>query len=249
MDNLQSSRPAQGDAVTWFGHACFRVTDAEGHTVLLDPYARQVMGQSLEGLTADVVVITHEHADHNQAEQIKARHVIHALQELSDHQPKQIPDAPTGLIFTLIPTFHDEEHGHARGMNAAVVWEEGGVLFCHLGDLGHTLTSEQVALIGRPDVLMLPVGGHFTIDGEEARQVVTQLRPHVVIPMHYKVTGMTRDDLPLATESAFLHTDGNAPWNDVKHVDSAQLVVDPECLPTGTEVDVLQVARVSCCDE
>jgi L-ascorbate metabolism protein UlaG (beta-lactamase superfamily) len=236
--------PAQGDAVTWFGQACFRITDAEGHTVLVDPYAEPVMGQSLQGLAADVVIITHEHPDHNATEGIKARHLIHAVPLIHNGQVKRIGDAPTGLIFTLIPTFHDPQHGEQRGLNSVVVWQEGGVTLCHLGDLGHPLTREQIAGIGRPDVLMLPVGGTFTLDGEEARMVVEQLKPHVVIPMHYKVPGMSRSNTPLTTVEPFLDANGNPPWSEVKQLDSPMLMIDADHLPANTEVDVLQVAKI-----
>ena len=133
----EAQRPARGDAITWFGHACFRVTDAEGHTVIVDPYVPQVMGQSLQGLTADVVIITHEHGDHNQAALIQTRHVIHGLQELADEGPTRVADAPTGIVFTLVPTYHDAAPDHPRGRNATFVWEQGGVTLCHLGDLCH----------------------------------------------------------------------------------------------------------------
>ncbi|HEX2952016.1 MAG TPA: MBL fold metallo-hydrolase [Armatimonadota bacterium] len=245
MENLQQPlRPADGDSITWFGHACFRITDADGHTVLLDPYVEKVFGQSLQGLSADVVVVTHEHSDHNNTDAIQTPRVIHALNLIHDGEVKRVGDAPTGIVFTIIPTYHDEAHGHKRGLNAVVVWQEGGVTFCHLGDLGHELTPTQVELIGRPDVLMLPVGGYFTIDGDEARQVVKQLKPHLVIPMHYKVPGMTEQDLPITTEEPFLHVDGSAPWKEVKKLDSPILMVDANHIPASVEVDVLRPASL-----
>jgi L-ascorbate metabolism protein UlaG (beta-lactamase superfamily) len=239
-DIRESQRPPYGDSITWFGHACFRVTDAEGHTVLIDPYAEEILGQALDGLRADVAIITHEHPDHNNINAVQARHLIHAGELVRDGEARRVGDAMTGFIFTLIPTFHDEAHGQEYGENAAVVWQEGGITFCHLGDLGHLLTSEEVALIGRPDVLMLPVGGAFTIDGQEARRVVAQLRPHVVIPMHYRIPGMTEQDLPLATAEPFLVGDGApTPWQDIKRLNTPVLLVDADHLPSGTEVDVL----------
>jgi len=244
VDISRAEQPACGDTITWFGHSCFRVTDADGHTVVTDPYAAEVMGQSLSGLTADVVIITHEHYDHNAVDAVQARHVIHALAELPDKTIKRVGDAPTGLIFTLIPTYHDEVKGHEQGENVVVVWQEGGIIFCHLGDLGQPLNDRQVEAIGRPDVLMLPVGGHFTINGAEARAVVKQLRPHVVIPMHYKVPGMSDAHLPITTVDPFLHADGREPWDSVQRLDTSVLTVDVDHLPNGTEVDVLTAVKI-----
>lgn len=243
-DLKETLRPPCGDSITWFGHACFRITDADGHSVVIDPYIEQVMGQSLEGMTADVVIVTHEHADHNNVAAVHARHLIHATEAVSDGEVKRIGDTPTGLIFTLISTYHDEAHGAQRGENTAVVWLEGGVTFCHLGDLGHQLTPRLVELIGCPDVLMLPVGGHFTINGKEARHVVAQLKPHVVIPMHYKIPDMTRTNLPIETEASFLDGDGQEPWSTVHHLHTPVLLVDADHLPGKTEVDVLDAVRL-----
>ncbi|HEY3376666.1 MAG TPA: MBL fold metallo-hydrolase [Armatimonadota bacterium] len=245
MANLREvTRPAHGDSITWFGHACFRITDAEGHTVIVDPYITPIMGQSLDGLSADVVIVTHEHSDHNNASAIRTHHQIHALSAVGDGRVTRVADSPTGLIFTLIPTFHDDVHGQQRGRNVVVEWEEGGVTFCHLGDLGQPLTGAQIAAIGRPDVLMLPVGGYYTMDGAAARTVVEQLKPSVVIPMHYRVPGMTQQSLPISTEEPFLDTHGNAPWITVKHLETPILLVDADHLPHRTEVDVLEVGRI-----
>lgn len=235
-----AQRPLRGDTIIWYGQSCFHVIDAEGHTVLLDPYAHQVMGQSLEGLTADVVVVTTEQPDHNATQAIDARHVIHALEKVRGGRTRRIGDAPTGLIFTLVPTPVTDGRGER---NAAVVWIQAGITICHLGDLVEPLTPEQVEQIGHPDVLMLPIGGHITLDGEEARRVVEQLQPHVVIPMHFRVPNLA-PELAVETEEPFLQADGSAPWDTVQRLHSPELTLDADHLPHGIIVDILEVAHV-----
>ena len=106
---------AQGVTLTWFGHACFRVTDTAGHTVVLDPYHPQVMGQALRGLTADLLLITHEHQDHNYLDAVHARRVIHGLTEARDGAVVTLTDAPSGIAVTLVPTFTTPRRARRAG--------------------------------------------------------------------------------------------------------------------------------------
>ncbi len=233
---------AQGVTLTWFGHACFRVTDTAGHTVVLDPYHPQVMGQALRGLTADLLLITHEHQDHNYLDAVHARRVIHGLTEARDGAVVTLTDAPSGIAVTLVPTFHDTAAGAARGRNISVVWQQGGLTLCHTGDLGGLPDPATLAAFGHPDVLFLPVGGHFTLDVHAARTLVAQLAPRVVIPMHFKVPGMTNEHIPIGDVEAFL--DDGGPWHAVRRPDAASLTLAPDTLPAATEVVVLTPARV-----
>ena len=157
--------------LTWYGHACFLIETAEG-SVVFDPYQPgSVPGLTLPPLTADAVVCSHGHRDHGYAEGVT----------LSGREP--------GFALQSIPCFHDDRHGALRGENRIAVLEAEA----HLGDLGHALSSEQLALLGRIDVLLVPVGGFYTIGPEEAAKLVKTLRPRLAIPMHYRGEGFGFD--------------------------------------------------------
>ena len=181
--------------LTWYGHACFLVETAEG-SLVFDPYEPgSVPGLTLPPLRADAVVCSHGHRDHNYTEGV----------ELSGRKPD----------FTLrsLPCFHDDRHGALRGENRISVLEAEGLRLVHLGDLGHALSPELRAAIGRPDVLLIPVGGFYTIGPDEAAAAVRALRPRLTIPMHYRgagfgyeVIGPVEDFLRQVERSACLDT-------------------------------------------
>ena len=157
--------------ITWYGHACFGLESADG-SVVFDPYAPgKVPGWKLPALTADEVLCSHGHTDHNFAEAV----------------------TPTGRPFTgavtKIPSFHDDRGGALRGENTITLVETEGVRVVHMGDIGCCLTAEQIAALGRVDVLLIPVGGHYTVDAAEAWEITKELGPGVVIPMHYRGRG------------------------------------------------------------
>ena len=161
--------------LTWYGHACFLIETEEG-SLLLDPYAPgSVPGLHLPELTADRVVCSHGHRDHAWAEGVR----------LSGRTP--------GYTLREIPSCHDDRQGALRGENRITVLEAEGLRLAHLGDLGHPLSKEQRAAIGRPDVLLIPVGGHYTIDAATAAEQVRALRPKLTIPMHYRGEGFGYD--------------------------------------------------------
>ena len=161
--------------LTWYGHACFLAETAEG-SVVFDPYAPgSVPGLTLPPLRADAVVCSHGHRDHGYAAGVA----------LSGREPD----------FTLrtIPCFHDDRQGALRGENRITVLEAEGLRLVHLGDLGHALSAEQLAEIGKPDVLLIPVGGHYTIGPAEAEALARALEPRLAIPMHYRGAGFGYD--------------------------------------------------------
>ena len=154
--------------LTWYGHACF-LMETEGGSIVFDPYSPgSVPGVELPTLTADAVFCSHQHHDHNcaQAVQLTGRELSAKIEQ--------------------VPSCHDDAGGAKRGPNLITLVEADGVRAAHLGDLGHLLTDEQIQALGRVDVLMIPVGGFFTIDAKQAAEVVKQLKPTIVIPMHYK---------------------------------------------------------------
>lgn len=163
--------------LTWYGHSCFRLVFSAGGSVIFDPYSPgSVPGTELpDDLSADMVLCSHEHGDHNAAGRVK------------------LSGNPPAFTLTAIDTFHDSEGGRLRGKNRISIVEYGGFRAAHLGDLGCALTPEQAAALQGLDLLLIPVGGFFTIGPEEARDIVAQLSPRVAVPMHYRLGSMGYD--------------------------------------------------------
>ena len=152
----------------WHGHACFELRLSSG-SVVFDPYCPgSVPGLSLPELSADAVICSHGHSDHNCSETVK----------LSGREPE--------FKVTQIPTFHDDQRGRLRGENLCTVIEGDGLRIAHLGDLGHPLSGDELSRFGRLDLLMIPVGGVYTVDAAQAKELVEALRPRITVPMHYK---------------------------------------------------------------
>ncbi len=152
----------------WHGHACFELRLSSGSAVF-DPYCPgSVPGMSLPELNADAVICSHGHSDHNCSEAVK----------LSGRKPE--------FKVTQIPVFHDDQCGKLRGKNLCSIVEADGLRIAHLGDLGHPLSGDELRSFGRLDLLMIPVGGVYTINYQGARDLANMLGPKVVIPMHYR---------------------------------------------------------------
>ncbi len=206
--------------IRWIGHAAFYFETSDGVKVRTDPYDESV-GLVVSRLPADVVTVSHEHFDHNAVSLVPGRPQV--VKGAGEHTVKDI-------TFTGVASSHDEAGGSKRGANTIFVFEADGLRVCHLGDLGTTLTAEQVAKIGKVDVLCVPVGGVYTIDAKRAGEVVAQLRPAIAVPMHYKTPGLTVGVGPV---EAFLEGKG-----DVARLD--ELDVTPESLPAPTRIVVLE---------
>jgi L-ascorbate metabolism protein UlaG (beta-lactamase superfamily) len=191
--------------LTWYGHSCFGLDLGEGGSVVFDPYSPgSVPGVELPaGLTADMVLCSHGHGDHNASDRVR----------LSGNTP--------AFGVTQLDSFHDPEGGKQRGTNKLSLVEYKGFRAVHLGDLGCPLTPEQIEILHRPDLLLIPVGGFFTIGPEEAKKVLNQLQPRVAVPMHYRRGGMGYEVLsPL---EAF--TGQYAAWTEIR---SSVLEIRPE---------------------
>ena len=155
--------------VTWLGHSCFKV-ESKGYKIVLDPYEdNSVPGCGLVRETADEVLCSHEHFDHN------ARNVI----SLREHGESPIK-------VTVISTYHDDKQGELRGNNKIHILDDGEVTIAHMGDLGCELEPEQLEQLKGLDAILVPVGGYYTIDAIQAKRLVEQLKPRVTIPMHYR---------------------------------------------------------------
>ena len=169
--------------VRWHGHSCFEIA-TDDLTIVTDPHDGKSLGIKPPKVRADVVLVSHDHFDHaavRTVDKAGTARVVTGTETIT----------MGGLVIRGVQTYHDQYEGESRGGNIAFVFDMEGVTFCHLGDLGHMLTPEQVGSIGPVDVLFLPVGGVFTIDAESAWKVVDQLRPGIVVPMHYRVGGLS----------------------------------------------------------
>jgi len=184
--------------IRWLGHAAFLITADEGTRVITDPYQTR-SGFNYGRITevADIVTISHEHADHNYTGDIQGNPVL--LRGAGVQEAR-------GIRFRGIASYHDNNTGASRGENTIFCFALEGIDVCHLGDLGHLLDEPTVAEIGPVDVLLIPVGGYFTIDAEAATRVCNQLNPNVIIPMHFKTPKL---DLPITKVDPFL--EGKSP--------------------------------------
>ncbi len=205
--------------VRWFGHACF-LCEGGGVRLVTDPFSREV-GYPLPEVAADVVTVSHDHYDHNNVAAVRGNPVV--VREPGERVVKGIP-------IKGVEVFHDKERGAKRGKNIVFVWEMEGLRLCHLGDLGHVLAPEAVAAIGKVDVLFVPVGGVYTIDAQEAKEVVAQLQPRVVVPMHYRTPALSFALQPLEEFTRF--------FTNLRR--EKEFLLTPASLPTAQEVVVLE---------
>jgi len=208
--------------VKWLGHASFLITSDNGTRIITDPYTTGGglnYGEIKE--SADIVTVSHEHFDHNNVASVGG----------SPNVVKESTEAK-GIRFAGVATHHDASAGKERGNNTIFCMEIDGVKLCHAGDLGHPLGAEQIAAIGKVDVLLIPVGGFFTIDAKVASEVCDKLNPKVIIPMHYK---NDRCDFPISGVDDFLKGK-----QAVTRPDSGEVEFKAGELPATTEIVVLK---------
>jgi len=203
--------------VVWHGHSCFEVKNRI--TVVTDPHDGKSIGIRTPVVKADVLLISHDHFDHNCSRVVKGDFVT--VREPGERIEKDVK------LYGL-QTFHDDKEGNKRGRNIIFKFEIDGVRFCHCGDIGHMLSTEQLKDLAPVDVFFVPVGGVFTIDGVQARKLVSQLKPKIAVPMHFRVGGLS---LSIQTADQFLE---GLPKSKVLRVGNEVDFV-PEELPSNTE--------------
>ncbi|SEP17702.1 MBL fold metallo-hydrolase [Propionispora vibrioides] len=181
--------------IKWLGHSCFLFTSGSGVKVLTDPFDSSV-GYKVPAVAADIVTTSHEHFDHNYTQAVQGE-FFHV------HETGHV--AHKEIEITGIAAFHDGEGGTQRGKNRIYTFAIDGIHICHCGDLGHGLTPEQLREIGPVDILLIPVGGFYTIGPAEAVEVIHSLQPAVTIPMHFKTEAV---QLPIGGVEAFLQQIG-----------------------------------------
>lgn len=167
--------------IFWLGHSCFLLKGSNGISLLTDPFDEDV-GYRLPRVRADIVTVSHDHHDHNNVGIIKGNPEV--VRGPGRHYVM-------GIEFGGFNTYHDREKGRLRGSNTVFRFELDGVVICHLGDLGHILAEKQASDIGPIDLLLVPVGGMYTLEAAKAWSVVEQLQPRIVIPMHYSTPALS----------------------------------------------------------
>jgi len=210
--------------IKWLGHASFMITSDTGIKIITDPYAtgeKLNYGEIRE--SADIVTVSHGHGDHNNVAAVRGN-------------PEVVRRTATvkGVEFRGIPTYHDDAEGQQRGENTIFCFEVDGIRVCHLGDLGHPLDDKQVAELGSVDILLIPVGGYYTIDARVATEVCNRLKPRVIIPMHYKTDKLA---YPIAGVDEFLQGKGN-----LSRLDTTEVEFKQGRLPASTQIIVLKSA-------
>ena len=175
--------------INWLGQSCFKIQDKDA-TLVTDPYGASV-GFKLPRLSADIVTTSHDHDDHNNVSAVSGVNGSPFI--ISGPGEYEIK----GIFVYGIPAWHDKSEGKERGANTIYRIEVEGISIVHLGDLGHTLSEETVAKLEGVDILLIPVGGKWTIGAHEAVEVISELEPRIVIPMHYKIPGLKVDVDPV----------------------------------------------------
>jgi L-ascorbate metabolism protein UlaG (beta-lactamase superfamily) len=177
-------------SIRWFGQSFFQIETGDGTRIVIDPHLMTEYSRpSCEG---DLILISHEHDDHNLVEAVtnlekdKPKIIRGLLTKGKRQDWNKVDEKVKNIHIRTVPSYHDAEEGLKRGKNGMFVIETDGLKIAHLGDLGHVLSDEQVKAIGEIDILMIPIGGIYTINGEKAKEVMKQLKPRLyVLPMHY----------------------------------------------------------------
>lgn len=205
--------------IRWHGHACFEISDDK--TIVTDPHDGKSIGIAPPVVKADIVLVSHDHFDHNCTRIVKGENI----KVVSSPGNKKIGEVQiTGIL-----SYHDEVKGEKRGENIIFKFVLDNITFCHLGDLGHVPDDEIVEKIGGVDVLFIPVGGTFTIDGEKAYSIVQKIRPKIAVPMHYRVGGLS---LSIQGSGSFLK---KARGGNINRVGN-EMDFEKEDLPDETEI-------------
>jgi L-ascorbate metabolism protein UlaG (beta-lactamase superfamily) len=162
--------------ITYLGHSSFKIKGRSG-SVVTDPFDPKMVGIKYAGVEGDIVTISHHHDDHDKSELVK--------------NCGKVIDGPgeyeiNGISIIGVPSYHDDKKGEERGKNTIYVFEVDDLRICHLGDLGHKLSDSQIEAIGDIDILMIPVGGVYTVSTSTAVEIVQEIEPSIIIPMHFK---------------------------------------------------------------
>jgi len=177
--------------IRWHGHSCFEITN--NLTLVTDPHDGKSIGIPAPNVNADIILVSHDHYDHNSVKSVEKDN----SKVVTDERKRNI----SNIEIRGIPSFHDECEGAKRGKNIIYKFQVDDIKFCHLGDLGHEIDNDLVEQIGDVDVLFTPIGGTFTLDDKTAWNVIKAIKPRIIVPMHYKIGGLS---LPITGLDPFL---------------------------------------------
>lgn len=171
--------------ISWFGQSCFKFQDkvnGRDMAVVIDPFDPDYTGLKLSGdLSADILVISHQHQDHNFSQAVTGQPFL--VDMAGEYEIG-------GISIDGIDSYHDQQAGQERGHNLIFRLEFSDLTIAHLGDLGGLLEGNQLERLSGVDILLVPVGGHYTLDAKKAVEVINQIEPKMVIPMHYQLSGL-----------------------------------------------------------
>ncbi|MFA6098951.1 MAG: MBL fold metallo-hydrolase [Patescibacteria group bacterium] len=162
--------------LTWLGQACFKI-QGKDVTIITDPFDQKI-GLKLPRLQANIVTVSHDHYDHNNIEAVKGDPFV--ITQLGEYEIKKV-------FIRGISSWHDDKQGAERGRNIIYTFNFEDIKIVHLGDLGAKLDDEQLDKIEDVDILLIPVGGIYTLNGKQAAELVNEIEPRIVVPMHYKI--------------------------------------------------------------
>ena len=210
--------------IRWHGHSCFEIKNEK--TIVIDPHDGKSIGIKVPQAEADVVLITHDHYDHNSYKTVETKGT-----KIIRHGNRTIQ----GIKIQSFHAFHDKEEGKKRGEINIYKILIDSLQLCHVGDLGHLLDNTTVRKIEDVDILFIPVGGTFTIDASQALTIIDAVHPRVAVPMHYKIGGLS---LPIDRVSSFL-TLAEKKY-DIQYVDN-EIEMNKDDLPDKTEIWVFNL--------
>lgn len=212
--------------IKWLGHSCFVITSDKGVRILTDPYSRDDnLSYPQIKDDVDIVTVSHEHYDHNNVAAVPGNPTV-----LRGSTGVVVKD----IDIKTVDTWHDTAKGKERGSNHIFCLTVDNVNVCHLGDLGHRLEDPDIRAMGKVDVLLIPIGGVFTVDVDGANQVYQDIKPKVAIPMHYRT-----DRCKWLNFAAGDFTKGKT---HVRNVDSSEIELTAASLPRENEIIVLKYA-------
>ena len=208
--------------IKWLGHSSFLIENTKGITIITDPFD-ETLGYKQQKIKANIVTVSHEHFDHNFVRGVRGRPVVFkGSVKRESHK----------MEFRGISTYHDSVFGAQRGQNTVFTIKVDNMKLCHLGDLGHILNADQLNEIGNIDILFVPVGGFYTIDTEQANQIIKDIQPKITIPMHYKT-----EAIKFSIDSVDIFINGK---KNVKILDSNEYFISKETLPLCNKTIVFQ---------